>query len=65
VIGAIALAFRLIIEISIGCHCLSWTTTPHGARCTAPLDHPRCELIPIGWHPISFGVNTCSKGCDE
>ena len=58
------LALRLLIEVVLGCHCLTWSTTPHGARCIAPLDHPRCELIE-GSHAISFGILTCSKGCDR
>ena len=64
-IAAIVMAGRLALEALLACHCQAWVTTPHGARCVEPLDRPRCELVPVGWHPISFGVNTCSKGCDE
>lgn len=54
----------LAIEVAAGCHCAIWTNTPHGPRCSAPLDYPKCELI-AGWHPIAFGINTCTKGaCD-
>lgn len=58
------LVLRLLLEAALSCHCLTWSTTPHGARCIAPLDHPRCELIE-GSHPIAFGILTCSKGCAE
>ena len=58
------LVLRLLLEAALSCHCLTWVTTAHGARCIAPLDHPRCELIE-GSHPIAFGILTCSKGCDR
>ena len=58
------LAIRLLLEAALGCHCLTWSTTPHGARCIAPLERPRCELV-SGPHPIAFGILTCTKGCDR
>jgi hypothetical protein len=58
------LALRLALELLAGCHCQAWTTTPHGARCTAPLDHPRCELVD-GWHNAAFGVSVCSHACGD
>lgn len=60
-IAIVGLAIRIALEITLGCHCDRWATTPHGARCIEPRDHPRCELVE-GVHPIAFGVLTCSKG---
>jgi hypothetical protein len=57
----IALVLRLTLEVALACHCARWVATEHGARCIEPLDHPRCELVD-GWHPVSFGVDTCSRG---
>ena len=58
------LALRLLLEVALSCHCLTWSTTPHGARCIAPLDHAKCELV-SGWHPAAFGVAVCSRNCNE
>lgn len=56
------LALRLAIEIALACHCARWSNTPHGWRCVAPLEHPRCELV-IGWHLAGPGVPVCTKDC--
>ena len=58
------LALRLLLELIGQCHCSAWVTTAHGPRCIAPLDHPRCELV-SGWHAAAFGVQVCSRSCNE
>ena len=63
-ITAIALIIRISLDVALACHCSSWVDTEHGWRCVAPLERPRCEIV-TGWHPISFGVVTCSRACKE
>lgn len=60
----VALVIKLTLEVVLACHCDGWSSTPNGMRCVVPRDYPRCEFI-SGWHPIAFGVDTCSRGnCD-
>lgn len=63
-LNVLVVTIRLVLEVALACHCDAWVSTPHGERCTSPREQPRCELVE-GWHPIAFGVETCSRRCGE